>query len=474
MSHKESSTLKAGAARVEITPALGTQLAGDIGRRRPLEEVIDPLYARVLVLESGDRKLCIVSLDVLAVTTACADEIRRQAVEELGFDRGAVMLHDTQNHAAPSLGHFMVSDRTPYIPPALSWLRGGDDAFIPYAIERIIGAVRQANAALEPVEVGAGSGIEGRVASNRRFIMRNGRLATHPAPGSPLIRHVEGPMDPELGVVCFRGVTGNMAAMLLSYTCHPCHGYPHHYTIGDWPGAWCTAMQEAYGTESIPLVLNGCCGNIHHTNHLDPKQVSEYHRMADLLAETARDVIAEIAYRGEVVLDWRTVTIAIPRRTPSPDEVAAARSLLAQHPKPKWLDEEHTAVDWDWFFAVSLLDLVEERELSPMFQCEIQAFRIGDIALVALPGEPFAEGQLQIKLGSPTYPTYVAHHCNILTNYVPTVEGFYAGGFEAERYYAARLAPEALDMMVHTALKLLKELFSEKPDVVQEVFGERR
>lgn len=455
----EPAMIKAGAAQIDITPRMGTQLAGDIGRRRPAEMLIEPLGARALVLASGDQKLCIISLDLLAVTSECADEIRRRAAQELGCERGAIMVHDTQNHAAPALGHFMLSERTPYIPTELSWLRGGDDDYIPYATERILEAVRQANAALEPVWMGAASGIEGRVAFNRRFVMRDGGTSTHPAPGSPLIRHVEGPTDPELGVICFSNESLRPVAMLLHFTCHPCHGYPHRYVIADWPGVWCEGVRQNHGGQVVPLVINGCCGNIHHTDHLNPHQVDDYRVMGQILTETTEQVLKGMRFQPTALLDWRSTSLKIPLRAPQPAEIKAARQLLTQHPEPKWLDASRTAVDWDWFFAVALLDLVEKREREPEMSFEIQAFRIGDAVVVGLPGEPFVEGQLRLKLESPAYPTYVAHHCNTATNYIPTAQAFQAGGYEAASCHAARLAPQALDMIVDGAGALIQEMF---------------
>ena len=88
----EASALRAGAAKVDITPKMGIHLEGSIGRYRPALFVNDPIYARALVLEAGGRKLCVVSLDLLAVTVEWASEIRRRAAEEFGFDPKAVMV----------------------------------------------------------------------------------------------------------------------------------------------------------------------------------------------------------------------------------------------------------------------------------------------------------------------------------------------------------------------------------------------
>lgn len=73
----------AGAARTDITPEKGIQIAGDIGRRRPVEEIRAPLYAKALVLQQDDRTACILSLDVTGVMRPWALKLRRQVADLL-------------------------------------------------------------------------------------------------------------------------------------------------------------------------------------------------------------------------------------------------------------------------------------------------------------------------------------------------------------------------------------------------------
>ncbi|HEX2522546.1 MAG TPA: hypothetical protein VHP35_10510, partial [Terriglobia bacterium] len=60
----QAEDLKAGAARVEITPPIGHQLWGLASRVGPSTGVLDPLYARVLVLKSANTSLAVVALDL--------------------------------------------------------------------------------------------------------------------------------------------------------------------------------------------------------------------------------------------------------------------------------------------------------------------------------------------------------------------------------------------------------------------------
>ena len=100
----EGSRLLAGAARVDMTPKMGTHLTGAPGVGRPAEILIDPLFAKALVLDDGERRMCILSLDLLAAKREWGNQIRNAAKERFGLDPDAVMVHTMQNHGAPSLG----------------------------------------------------------------------------------------------------------------------------------------------------------------------------------------------------------------------------------------------------------------------------------------------------------------------------------------------------------------------------------
>ncbi len=454
--------LLAGAAQVDITPAMGTQIAGDIGRRRPAEILLDPIYARALVLESGATRLCVLSLDLLAADYKSVAAIRRLATERFGLVPEAVMVHTVQNHAAPSLGHHLVTDECDLIPPEMEWFRGGDPAYDVFAIERIVDAVGQAIESLEPVSVGVARGMDDRVAFNRRFIMRNGTTKTHPGAD---VRHEilcrEGPMDPEVGVACFTAEPLRNVAMLLHHTCHPVHGYPKRYISAGWPGAWSQQMAAAHGPQSVPLVINGCCGNIHHANHLDPHQLDDPIRMGECLTETAGEVLQRLSYGDGLPLDRKSTSISLPIRELTPEQLDEAGKLLAEHPEPIYKDAERTAVDWRWFYAVSALDVHELRRRQPEYPYEIQAFRIGDIALLALGGEPFVEAQLHIKAESRAPFTFIAHMSNGFVGYIPTAAALSRGGYEAHTSAGSCLVPEALDMVADASVQLLNELFSE-------------
>ena len=145
-----SSRLHAGAAQIDITPQTDIHLAGAVGQFRPAQYIYDPLYARVLVLENGRTKICFVSLDLTIITEQWTAKIRRAVADECGFDPEAVMIHVTQTHSAPSLGHFMFDESFQGTPPEMEWLRGGDPRYFDFVFERIVEVIKQAHSSLQP------------------------------------------------------------------------------------------------------------------------------------------------------------------------------------------------------------------------------------------------------------------------------------------------------------------------------------
>jgi len=462
--------LRAGGALFDITPKAGTHLGGTWGTLRGAEVVAEPLYARALVFELAGRKLCIVAPDLEIITRDYTERIRQAAQEKCGLEPDAVMVHLPQPHSTPPLGNFIIDDEFEGVPPELEYLRGSQSEYCEFAVEKIVDSIVEADRALRPVKIAAGSAVRADLAFNRRGITREGRacmpwlFSSRDKPLGPTdIRYLEGPTDPEVGVFCARDDDLQMVAMLLHYTCHPVNVFALHKHVvsPDWPGAWAEGMQRGYGNECVPLVLNGCCGNINPWPAFRPNFVPDHRRMGKELAETAEKVIHTLSFERADTLDWRVRHVSLPLKKASPEARAEAEALLKEHPEPIWPEDSPDRVDGDWMEAAMLMSVELERERSPDYDCEIQVFRVGDMALVGLPGEPFVEGQLAIKIGSPAYPTYVAHDTTDFAGYIVPSHSYPHGGHEIRDRPAkwAKLEPGALETIVENTVDLLEEMF---------------
>jgi len=460
----QKSKLNVGVAQVDITPWADVNLAGAVGVRRRARAILDPLFARAIVFDNGTRKLCLITGDLTIITRKAGDTIRDMVARRFGFDRDAIIVHLTQTHTAPSLGNFMLDQDFANIPEKYDWLRGGDSRYTEFAIEKFVEAIGLAVENLQPVEVGITSALEGRLAFNRRGISKDGKVIMPPRKWADMrgcadILYLEGPMDPQVLMMCFQTVDLKIPAAILHYSCHPVHVFPKQLISADWPGAWCDGVRELFGGECTPLVVNGCCGNLNPWDPWDPDYPDDHVRMGRILTERCRDVLEFIKFSDSDTLSYRSVHFKIPYRQVPEDVLAEAKQYLAEHLDIVWKDDSHTSVDMEWYKRAMMVSIDLEQKREGAMDYEIQVCRIGDIAMVALPGEPFVEGQLKIKLNSPAKYTFVMHMTSHYVGYIPTFEAMKRGGHETTLSTWSKLVPQALDMIVDTSIDLLKEVF---------------
>ena len=75
--------LKAGVARVEITPSTLMPMYGYANRKcGPANGTHDPLIAKVLVLEAGDTRMALVTTDLGSLVS---ENLRREVASRLGI-----------------------------------------------------------------------------------------------------------------------------------------------------------------------------------------------------------------------------------------------------------------------------------------------------------------------------------------------------------------------------------------------------
>ena len=187
---------KAGAASVDITPPVGTPMAGYYAERLS-QGVHDPLYAKAVVMESGGKKAALVCLDLISTTAPMVDEARREIEKTTGVPGADVMISATHAHTGPVL-----QGRG----PREDAFGGKNPLARKYGEElpgKIAEAVRRAEKALRPAKVAAGHGRESSIAFNRRFHMTDGTVGWNPGKLNPKILKPAGTIDPDVAVVYF-------------------------------------------------------------------------------------------------------------------------------------------------------------------------------------------------------------------------------------------------------------------------------
>ena len=169
---------KAGFARVDITPSLGTPVAGYFEERRATR-ILDPLEANALAVSDGDSTAVVIAADLLGIEgVAFNGMLLDRIAAAAGVPSGAVYLHCTHTHTGPGAG-VAESGRCD--------LFDGTAEYNQLLLERLPEVARQAIADLSPASVAVGSSHARRISFIRRYRMKDGSLRTNPGVNNPEI-----------------------------------------------------------------------------------------------------------------------------------------------------------------------------------------------------------------------------------------------------------------------------------------------
>lgn len=418
--------MKASFAKTDITPPLGTRKIGWI-KRLVADRILDPLFARVAVFESGGERLAVVQLDTLSIRWTQVADIRRRVFEQYGFPAHRVMVTATHNHAGPAVAG------TGEVPR--------EDAYIETMVQKIVGAFGEALSSLQPAEIGFGHTFEWNIAHNRRVIMRDGVTRTHGRFSDPNSLCFEGPIDPEVAVIAARQPGGAWLGCLVNFACHPTHHGGDGTISAGFPGVFAQTMKQR-GCP-VSMFLNGAAGNISTSNPVNNLNMS----MEDAgraLAEDAGRVIEQMTFRPEVALSSAAQTIQLPFRNATEAEIKGTVRGAQRFVDPSIYDRNIPV----------LLEKIRRRGTNP---AEVQALFLDEYALVAIPAEYFVELGLRIKEEAWPRRALVVGYANGMVGYVPTREAFTRGGYETTFGPSSRLAPEAGDRLARCAVEVIHQ-----------------
>lgn len=446
--------LRAGAAKSCITPQLGTTINGGVGPGTA-RHIHDDLFVRALVLDDGTTRLAWAVVDTCLVDRPVFDEAKALVQRHTGLLPAQVMMSATHTHSAGAVCGAHLSEPDPAY---RAWLPG-----------RIADAVRCAVNNLAAAEIAWGSGSLPQHVFCRRLLVKPGVIYTnqlgivgekakmnwdspHPADGEPA-----GPTDPEVFVLSVRHADGRPLALLGNYSLHYVGDVGPGHISADYFGVFADRIQQLLGADRqdppfVGILCNGTSGDINNINpkvKREPKPpYTQIRRVAEDVAQEVLRVTKGFEYRREVKLRAAQRECMVATRRPSAAEVAQARAVVAGRPVEQlggWTDNaaREQLLLAEWPAEVSL---------------PIQAFRIGDLAVAAWPGEIFAASGLELKRRSSVKPLFNVGLANGWYGYIPPPEQFQYGAYETWRMRTSPLETNAIPKMTDCFLGLLESL----------------
>lgn len=424
--------LKAGFAQVEITPPVGGIITGPAG---PISTgTDDPLKARAMVVQSGDRKLAIVGVDLVKIRRDLADQAIALATQETGITRDAVLICASHDHSSPLIPQ---SDKAP-----------GNKAYIATLPRLIADSIVQASRALQPARLSIGRSLvyEGHI--NRRVISKADGLALNTwlkklddLKEVPQVLGSESVIDPELWLLRFDSLDGKMLGSLVNFTCHPClhDRIKNHTWSADFPGVIAEQMAQAYGSGAVCVFTQGCSGNIQPPVTWTPDWKERSAVFARAAVEAAKGAIP---VEGAVAVDYVRRDVEVPR-------------CHAEAQRP----EAITRLGWrpEAFEGTKRTAAT----MPPTLSVPVSAVRIGPFGIATNAGELFVEWGISVKKRSPFPHTFVSELTNDAVGYEPTELAFEHEGYETLAG-ANFVSLAGIQKLVDTSVDLLQELWKKE------------
>ena len=447
---QQARQFRAGAATSNITPWLGISSNGGMQDRVP-QHVHDELHARAVVLDDGRTRLALVTVDNCVVPRPIFDAAKKLVHQHTGLPIENMLMSATHTHTAATATPVFQSE--------------ADAEYVSFLTRKIADSVRIAVNNLAPARIGWGVGQVPQHVFNRRWKMKPGTIAPspfggvdqvkmNPPAGSPDLIEPAGPTDPDLTVISVRALDGRAIALLANYSLH--YVGAGHFSA-DYFGAFADRIQQLLGADRqdppfVGIMSNGTSGNI---NNIDFRQkraadppFSRMKAVANDVAAEALRVASSIRYQDWVPLAVRQSEIELGVRRPKAEELERARRIMgqAQGPAMKTVEE---------IYARETVRISEYPSKVPMI---LQALRIGDLGIAAIPCEVFVEIGLELKKKSPFVTTFTTSLANGYNGYLPTPEHHRLGGYETWRARSSYLEVDASPKIVEQLLGLLQQL----------------
>jgi len=421
---------RAGAAASNITPPLGGPIIGG-WNSPPATHVHDELYAKCLVLDDGTTRLAFVICDNLGIGREVYDKARQIIHDKTDIPPDNVMMAATHTHSSVSARG---SNR----------LKPNNELtdYQQFLVMRIADGVRRAVNNLEPARIGWGAGREPTQVFNRRYFMKPGvptpnpfggtdKAVMNPGRGNPGILKAAGPTDPEVAFVSVQSTGGRQIALLANYSLHYVGGGRSGAISADYFGMFSERigqLLEADGVDPpfVGILSNGSSADINNINWLQKPQrkFAPYEKMrqvADLVARAVHKAHREMEFHDWVRLgsirEDQTLTV----RKPTEQQMDYARKML---------DKPEDAKPYHKREKVYARRIIAMNESPDEVSVVLQTFRIGDLAICAIPFEVFVEIGLELKVKSPFEQTFTISHANGTYGYLPTVRQHELGGYE--------------------------------------------
>lgn len=446
-------SLHAGAARVDISPPVLPAIRNGGFIEATSNSVKDPLHARAVVLFDATNKtrLALAIVDSCMIPRTMCDAIKKEASAQTGIPSNRILIAATHTHAAPSVMHYCLGTRA-------------DPNYAKFLPPKVVESIVKANKNVQPAQAAWTVFDASDFTANRRWITRSDRKGVdpfgertvrammHPGYNNPNYIGESGPEDPGFSLLSLQTREGKPLAVLGNFSMHYFSG--HQGFSADYFGEYARQLEARLAPDDpsfVGILSQGTSGDIWRADYGKPAEQTDMTIYSRKLVDLSTKALKDLPHRHDLPLGMAESRVTLDRRLPDPERLAWAKELMAKMDgrRPKNRPE---------VYAEQAVFLHE----NPREEIVLQAVRLGDLGLTAIPNEVYALTGLKLKARSPLETTINFSLANGAAGYIPPPEQHHLGGYNAWPARTAGLEVQAEPKITNRVLRLLESVSERK------------
>ncbi len=449
------SVFMAGAAKQEITPVKGTIIGGDFVSHYA-RFILDPLYAKSLVLKNGEKRFTIIMLDLCIVPSDLMKEIKCLVTDSIGIDKEDILIACTHTHGAPDVAGIL----------------GGavDISYRKKLPSLVLKSVKKANENCRPAKIASGKTIVSGHHMCRRYIMDEKYVAHNPVRKNPdtiktnpfgaqkQILRPNAVVDNEIGFIMIKGLDGKWISTVANFASHYAGDWDIDTITADFYGVFADEMCSNLSAtdDFIGMLSYGTGANVNTWDFSKSDQIlkTDFKR-ANLIGKTIANSIFEsvegLVWEENPSLDIKYKELKIPIQKPSGGEVSDAEKILKKNKINGIKLDAH---------GMSVLYAREQLLLNeyPDFHlASVQMMKIGSQWIGASGAELFTETGLWLKRNLKKDNFFTICLANTYDGYVVPSNEMKKGGYETWRARSSFLKDGSENDIKMAMLQLSKD-----------------
>lgn len=448
--------LKVGYASVNVNPSLGIAINGYYVPRFA-KGFLDDITASALTFSLGKKKIVIINIDNCGLDNEHVELVSELIEKKTGINAGDVFISSTHSHTCPltSIGDAFVYDHEPVL------------KYRDFVTEKLLDVVTMSLENLKDAKMGyAVAKAPDRIAYIRRYKMKDGMTMTCPPVNDPNIDYPIGELDQRVNVLRFDR-EGDDSVVILNYGLHA-DTVNGELISSDWVG-WVRKTLDSALDGVKCLCVMGAQGDVGSTNvyptssDMNDTEISFDNEMKSpgmarfvgrALAGSVLQVYDKVNYVEVNTLKAMQKILKVPANVPDAKDLPLAKKYKELHDAGR--------DDLIPYKAMELTTVVAEAlrmcrmENGPThYDLVMSGLRIGPVALIGIPGEPFTEIGVKIKDSDGFDLILPCGLTNGYGGYFPSKQAFSEGGYEAR---TSPYKPSITDDIINCAKEILTEL----------------